>query len=58
MHEYEIVFIARRGGAGKFSDLLRHMQKKLYKNMGLQERRFPPAPPLLLFLNELNVFKF
>ena len=58
MHEYEVVFIARRGAVGKVSDWLRHMQKKLQENMGLQERRFPPAPPLLLFLNELKVFKF
>ena len=45
MHEYEVVFIAQIGAVGKYSDLLRHMQKKLLENMGLQERRFPPAPP-------------
>ena len=58
MHEYEVVFIAQRGAAGKVSDFLRHMQKKLYKNMGLKELRFPPAPLLLLFLNELKLCKF
>jgi len=52
VHEYEIVFIARRGAVGKCYDLLRHMQKKLYENMGLQERRFPPAPPVFIQHNQ------
>ena len=45
MHEYEIVFIARRGAVGKVLRFITPHAKKVARKHGLQERRFPPAPP-------------